>query len=364
MFLSKKSVPKSKPSSLLSLPIFYLQPETTQKLAMTSKYAAAHASTKGPGDARPTALQIIQDEGLEGKLQGKVAFITGCSSGIGIETARAISATGATVYAAVRDLEKGKVALGDILSPGRVELIKLDLSSLSSIRECVKDFLTKSSTLNILINNAGVMAWPESRTADGFEMHFGTNHLGPFLLFNLLKPTLLASSTPSFNSRVVNVSSTGHRYTQIHFDNPNLTGEYEPFIAYGQSKLANIYMANELDRRYGSKGLHALSVHPGGIWSGLQRHMPDDEMKAWNTPQVDVHMKSPAQGAATTVWAAIAREWEGKGGKYLEDCQVSPPVEEGYTVMSPGYEKYTYDPESEKKLWTLSLQMIGLEDDE
>lgn len=331
---------------------------------MTSKYAAAHASTKGPGDARPTALQIIQDEGLEGKLQGKVAFITGCSSGIGIESARALSATGATVYAAVRDLEKGKVALGDILSPGRVELLKLDLSSLSSVRECVKEFLTKSSTLNILINNAGIMACPESRTADGFEMQFGTNHLGHFLLFNLLKPTLLASSTPSFNSRVVNVSSTGHRYTQIHFDNISLAGEYEPSIAYGQSKLANIYMANELDRRYGSKGLHAFSVHPGGIWSGLQRHMPDDELKVWNTPQVYVHMKSPAQGAATTVWAAIAREWEGKGGKYLEDCQVSPPVEEGYTVLSPGYEKYAYDPESEKKLWTLSLQIIGLEDDE
>ncbi|OCL14683.1 NAD(P)-binding protein [Glonium stellatum] len=331
---------------------------------MPSKYAAVHVSTNGPGDARPTALQIVQDEGLEGKLQGKVALVTGCSSGIGIETVRALAVAGATVYAAVRDLEKGKAALGDVLSSGRVELLKLDLSSLSSVRECAKEFLAKSNTLNILINNAGIMACPEGRTVDGFEMQFGTNHLGHFLLFNLLKPTLLASSSPSFNSRVINISSTAHRYSQIHFDNISLEGEYQPWIGYGQSKIANIYMANELDRRYGSKGLHALSVHPGGIVSGLQQYMPEEQLKQWDTPEVHAHMKSPAQGAATTVWAAISKEWEGKGGKYLQDCQVAEPVEEGYHQLSPGYEKYAYDPEKEKKLWKLSLEMVGLEDDE
>lgn len=203
-----------------------------------------------------------EDEGLEGKLQDKVVLITGCSSGIGIETARAMKATGTSVFAAVRDIEKGKTALADLLEPCRCELIKLDLNSLASVRDCAKEFLSRSKTLNILINNADIMACPEGRIADGFELQFGTNHLAHFLLFNLLKPTLLASFTPAFNSRVVAVSSTAHRNTQIHFDNLTLAGEYHSSIAYGQSKIANIYMANEIDRRYGSQGLHALSLHP------------------------------------------------------------------------------------------------------
>ena len=232
--------------------------------AVSAKYASAHESTQGPGDARPTALQIIKDNDLEGKLSGKVIFITGCSSGIGIETARALAVTGARLFCSARDLEKGKAALSDILEPGRVELIKLDMNSLDSVRACAEEFMSKSQKLNILINNAGVMRTPEGRTVDGFETQFGTNHLAHFLLFNLLKPALLAGSSPTFHSRVVNVSSTGHRYAEIQFDNFNLEGIYDPGHAYGQSKLANIYMANEIETRYGSQGLHGLSLHPGG----------------------------------------------------------------------------------------------------
>ena len=232
---------------------------------MESPYAAAHQSTQGPGDARPTALQIVKDNDLEGKLTDKVIFITGCSSGIGIETARALAVTGARIFCSARDLKKGKAALGDILEPGRVELIELDMNSLDSVRACADEFLSKSPKLNVLINNAGVMRTPEGKTVDGFETQFGTNYLAHFLLFNLLKPALLAGSTPAFHSRVVNVSSESHRLSEIHFDNLNLeNGAYDPGVAYAQSKVATIYMANEIETRYGPSGLHGLSLHPGG----------------------------------------------------------------------------------------------------
>ena len=161
------------------------------------RYAAVHKNIKGPGDARPTALQIIHDENLEGKLTGHVALITGCSSGIGIETARALYATGVTLYLTARDLAKAKSTLPDIIASDRVHLLKLDLMSLDSVRACATEFLSKSQTLNIFIANAGVMACPEGKTKDGFEIQFGVNHLAHFLLFNLLKPTLLAQQNRS-----------------------------------------------------------------------------------------------------------------------------------------------------------------------
>ncbi|MCJ1401821.1 hypothetical protein MMC11_005038 [Xylographa trunciseda] len=326
---------------------------------MASKYVAAHVSTNGPGDGRPTALDIIKDENLEGKLSGKVMLITGCSSGIGVETARALSATGATLFLTARDMKKGGTALDGFLEPGRVHLLQLDLNSLTSVRKCAEEFLQRSKTLNVLINNAGVMACPEGRTADGFETQFGTNHLAHFLLFNLLKPTLLASSTPAFNSRVINVSSSGHRRGGILLDDFNFDHTaYEPFRAYGQSKTANIYMTNEIERRYGTQGLHGLSLHPGGIMTGLQIHVPEDVKETWKSDAATKGMKSVPQGAATTVWAAVSREWEGKGGKYLEDCQESRPVEGVW-----GYAPHAFDQEKEGKLWIASLKLLGLEDD-
>lgn len=173
-----------------------------------STTSSAFKSSSG-ANCHPTALEIIQNNGLEGKLQDKVILITGCSSGIGIDTARALSVTGATLYLTARDLKKAEQALGDLIEKPNVHLLTLNLNSLASVRACAEEFLSKSSQLNILINNAGVMATPEGRTQDGFETQFGTNHLGHFTLFYLLKPILLASSTPEFNSRVVNVSSRG-----------------------------------------------------------------------------------------------------------------------------------------------------------
>ncbi|CAM6099866.1 unnamed protein product [Calypogeia fissa] len=330
----------------------------------TSKYAAAHVSPEGPGDARPTALQIVEDEGLENKLTNKTFLITGCSSGIGLETARAIAATGATVFCTVRDLERGKIALADILESPNVELLYMDLNSLDSVRTAAEEFLSKTEhkPINVLICNAGVLAIPAPGTAteDGFETQFGTNHLAHFLLFNLVKQSLLISSTPQFNSRVVMVSSDVHRMNGVRFDDYNFhkEGEYTPLGAYAQSKTANIYMANIIERHYGAEGIHANSVHPGVIWTPLQKYLPEETLEAWKSvPENRRILKSTAQGAATTVWAAVGREWEGKGGKYLENVEVALPVREGYKHFEAGYEKWAYDEQMEDRLWADSLKM-------
>lgn len=326
-----------------------------------TRYAAVHKAINGPGDERPTALQIVKDNNLEGKLTDKTILITGCSSGLGIETARALKATGARLFLTARNLDKGREALGDILEPSRVDLLLLDLNSLASVREFADEFLKASGNkLNILINNAGIMETPEAKTADGFESQFGTNHLAHFLLFQLVKPALLSSSTPEFQSRVVALSSMGHRYFPPKMDNLMLTGEYNANHAYAHSKTANIWFANQIERLYGDKGLHALSLHPGGIWTGLQIHTPPEMMEAYKkNEQVRQYMKSTEQGAATTVWAAVAKVWEGKGGKYLDDCQIAPAVPAGYTLFESGYEKWAYNQENEENLWKMSNEWVG-----
>ncbi|RFU27442.1 hypothetical protein B7463_g8890, partial [Scytalidium lignicola] len=341
---------------------------------MASKYASLFTSPKGPGDARPTALQIVNDEGLTGKLSDKVFLITGCSSGIGVKTARALATTGAKLFLTARNIPAAEETLRDILEPGRVELLQMDLSSLASVRSATKDFLSRSKTLNVLICNAGVMAIPSpgTTTVDGFETQFGTNHLGHFLLFNLLKPTLLASSTPTFNSRVVMVSSSAHRGGGIRFGNYDFKSgpeNYTPWGGYSQSKTANIYMANEIERRYGSKRLHATSLMPGSILTRLTKHLDPKVVQAFPTHErLKNILMTPEQGAATTVWAAIGVEWENKGGVYLENCQVAPlhpdPNDQGDIPHIPGYAKHAYDQENEGRLWADSLKMVGLEESE
>ncbi|KAL0254788.1 hypothetical protein SLS55_009312 [Diplodia seriata] len=327
----------------------------------SSRYAAAFASPNGPGDARPTALDVIRHEGLEGQLKDKVMLVTGCSSGLGIETARALFATGARLFCTARSIKKGEEALADVLEPGRVDLLELQLDSLNSVRTCARDFLSKSKTLNVLVCNAGIMMPPYAKTADGFESQFATNHLGHFLLFNLLKEALFAGSSSSFGSRVVVVASMGHRGGGIRFDDINLENDYTPSKGYAQSKTANIYMANEIERRYGARGVHALSLHPGGIATGLQIHMDPNLKERWaSNPDVVKGTMSPAQGAATQVLAAVGNEFEGKGAKYLEQCSESGPVEAGYTVMDTGYETWAFDKDKEQKLWIESLKMVGL----
>ncbi|KAG4429315.1 hypothetical protein IFR05_015199 [Cadophora sp. M221] len=331
---------------------------------MTSKYVAIHASPNGPGDARPTAQQIIQDENLQGKLDGKVIFITGCSSGLGIETAKALYTTGATLYLTARDLTKTKTALGSLIDSPRVHLLELDLDSLESVRNCAKELLAQTQTLNIFIANAGVMATPEGRTKDGFETQLGTNHLAHFLLFNLIKPALLASTTPDFNSRAVILSSVAHRFAEVNWDNINLDGAYDPMIAYGQSKTCNLWTANEIERRYGSKGLHAWSIQPGGVVTGLMQHFSEEQKAgAASDPLLLKIFKNPEQGASTTVWATTAKALEGRGGRYLEDCQIIGEWTEENGQWGAGYAAHAYDAEKEARLWAKSLEMVGLKDD-
>ncbi|RGP58935.1 alcohol dehydrogenase [Fusarium sporotrichioides] len=328
-----------------------------------SRYAAAHANPQGPGDARPTALQIIKDEGVEGKLHDKVIVITGTSSGIGIETVRALSATGAKLFLTARNLTKAKEALVDIFDPRYMELVEMDQESLDSVRSAASSILAKTDKINILINNAGIMAVQTLQlTKDGHELQFGTNHLSHFLLFELLKPALLAATTPDFHSRVVVVSSTAHLRNGINdSDNYNFEkGGYTLWGAYAQSKTANIYMANEVERRYGSQGLHGISLHPGGIMTPLARHLPQAELESTVTDDLLRQLKSPEQGAATTVWAAIGKQWEGMGGKYLANCDEMGPSEDESNPFDTGYAKHAFDPEAEGRLWRDSLRLVGL----
>ncbi|KAF3928980.1 hypothetical protein ABW19_dt0202302 [Dactylella cylindrospora] len=336
-------------------------------MALLTRYSQVHTSPQGPGDARPTALQIVQDEDLVGKLTDKTFIVTGCTSGIGVETARALYATGAKLFITVRDIEKGKelikdIESGDFNNPNGIELLYMELDSLDSVRAAVKEFLSKSSTLNLLVCNAGVMATPEGKTKDGFETQFGVNHLSHFLLFQLLKQTLLDSSTPDFPSRVVTVTSGAHRITPpIHDDYNFEKNAYDPWKSYGQSKSANIWMTNEIDRRYGAKGLHATSISPGLIWSGLQKHVSDEVKKGWEQSEIWKPLwKTPAQGAATTVWAGIGKVWSDQGGKVLHDCQVWPSTEED---PAEGYAAHAFDPEGESILWRNSCTMVGINDD-
>ncbi|CAG7558006.1 unnamed protein product [Fusarium equiseti] len=334
-----------------------------------SRYADVHISPQGPGDARPTALQIAKDEDLIGKLTDKVILITGGNSGIGLETAKVLHATGATIYITARSVDKIEKAIQEIKawpeakSEAPVYGIEMRLDSFASVRAGAKEFLEKEKKLNILVLNAGTMATPEGRTEDGFETQFGTNHLGHFLLFQLLKPALSAGSTPSFQSRVISLSSKGHRLNPVRFDDYNFEKEpYNPWLAYAQSKTANIYFATELERRYGDQGIHALSVHPGAIRTNLARHI---DIKSLNfSDEMAQYYKSPEQGAATSVYAALSKDWEGKGGKYLSNCAEEPPLEKGIDPSSlvSGYADWIYNKEAEKKLWDDSLKLVKWEE--
>ncbi|KAJ3173879.1 hypothetical protein HDU87_007289 [Geranomyces variabilis] len=344
---------------------------STTTLTTSQKHRASHAKPAGPGDARPTALEIIADETLLVKqnppaLTGKKILITGASSGIGIETARALHATGADVYIAVRNVAAGEKVAEEIKNEARgdglIKVLEVDLGSLDSVRKCAEAFSRESETLNVLVANAGVMACPYSLTVDGYETQFACCHLGHFLLFQLLRPHLLRGSTPEFNSRYVSLSSIGHRGSTVDFTDINFkTREYNGWTAYGQAKTANIWMANEIERRFGAQGLHATSVHPGGILTPLQRHLSEETISQWKVPAVHVHMKSPPQGAATTVWAAVSREWEGKGGKYLAEVDVAEPqgVDAEGKPTPGGYKPWAYDAEGARKLWEVSNEMVG-----
>ncbi|KAM0248022.1 hypothetical protein ACHAQJ_009627 [Trichoderma viride] len=333
-----------------------------------TRYAAAHrwASLAGPGDMRPTAMQIIKDYQREGSLEGKVVLVTGVSSGIGVPTAIAMVATGATVFCAGRNIDQMRSALGLTADSPKAHFLELDLCSLVSVRDCARKLLCQTGgTLNILINNAGGVLADYQKTVDGFESQFSSNFLAPFYLFSLVRDALLTSATPESPSRVVNVASIGHRNGRVNFDNLNLEGEYDATRAYGQAKTASIYMASEIDRRFGRRNLHAWSVHPGGILESnfLNNSGWADEAKEKRISRFPKELfKSNEQGAATTVWAAVSAEVleEAVIGKYLEDCSIAKPSKETESPDFQGYVDHIYDQEDAKRTWEVSEVLIGL----
>ncbi|XP_055989872.1 retinol dehydrogenase 11 [Sorex fumeus] len=253
------------------------------------------------------------------QLPGKVVVITGANTGIGKETAKELAQRGARIYLACRDVKKGELVAKEIQTvTGNQQVLvrKLDLADTKSIRAFAKNFLAEEEQLHILINNAGVMMCPYSKTADGFEMHMGVNHLGHFLLTNLLLDKLKESAP----SRVVNVSSLAHHLGRIQFH--NLQGEkfYNAGLAYCHSKLANILFTQELARRIKGSGVTAYSVHPGTVNTELVRH---STFLKWMWRLFSSFVKNPQQGAQTTLYCALTEGLESLNGKHFSDCQVA-----------------------------------------
>ncbi len=302
------------------------------------------------------------DEVLAGKdLTGRTAFITGAYSGLGHETARAMGARGANLILSGRDeskLEAAAKTIGDETG-AKVETLVCDLASLDSIRAAADQALTRFDHIDLYINNAGVMACPLNRTADGFELQFGTNHLGHFLLTNLLMPLLEKGE----RQRIVNLSSRGHHLDSVHFDDLNYAErDYDKWEAYGQSKTANILFTVALEQRLADKGIHAYAVHPGGIMTNLGRHLEPDDLANLrkrmesNAGDKGMTFKSIPQGAATTCWVATAQELEGNGGLYAEDCAVA---EQSDSDPTRGVRSYALDKEAAERLWAVSEELVG-----
>jgi NAD(P)-dependent dehydrogenase (short-subunit alcohol dehydrogenase family) len=272
-----------------------------------------------------------------------------------VETVRVLAAHGAQVIAAARDAAKARSALGaaGVDLGGAITIEEVDLASLASVRAFTDRVLATQDQLQLLVANAGVMACPEGRTADGFETQFGTNHLGHFVLVNRLVPLLLAGAP----SRVVCLTSTGHRGSDVNLDDPNFeVTPYEPWAAYGRAKTANALFAVELDRRLRDRDVRAAAVHPGGIDTELFRHL-DPVMLERIAALRDRHPKTVAEGAATTVWAGVVADADAVGGHYCEDCGVAAVNDDPRGPA--GVRSYAVDPDRAGALWARSEEWVG-----
>jgi NAD(P)-dependent dehydrogenase (short-subunit alcohol dehydrogenase family) len=311
--------------------------------------------------------ETTTDEVLEGvDLSGKRILVTGVSAGLGVETARALAAHGALVVGAARDLDKARkateVVRADAKNGGGIELVELDLASLKSVRACADALVAAGKPFDLVICNAGVMACPKGKTADGFETQFGTNHLGHFVLVNriasLFKP----------GSRLVNLSSSGHRFSDVNLADPNFEHTpYTEFGAYGRSKTANVLFAVEFDRRHKDEGVRATAVHPGGIQTELGRYMTPEvtqaminqinEANAKSAGGAEFTWKTIPQGAATSVWAGLVAPADAVGAHFCEDCHVAEIIND--PGFRGGVRSYALDPEHAKALWAKSEEMVG-----
>jgi NAD(P)-dependent dehydrogenase (short-subunit alcohol dehydrogenase family) len=307
------------------------------------------------------------DEVLEGvSFSGKRVLVTGVSAGLGVETARTLAAHGAEVVGAARDLAKAKAATtpvrADAANGGSLELVQLDLASLASVRACADALVANGKPFDLVICNAGVMATPFGKTADGFETQFGTNHLGHFVLVNriasLMKP----------GGRLVNLSSAGHQLSDVDLDDPNFERTaYSAWTSYGRSKTANILFAVEFDRRHGDRGIRAAALHPGAIQTELSRYLDEEARRELTEIMTQVGKlpgakpiayKSVPAGAATSVWAAAVAKADAVGGRYCEDCHVAEVIDApGFTFS--GVRPYALNPERAKALWAKSEDMVG-----
>jgi NAD(P)-dependent dehydrogenase (short-subunit alcohol dehydrogenase family) len=311
-----------------------------------------------PFGAKSTAREVAAGHDLN----GVSAIVTGGSSGIGVETARALAEAGAEVMLAVRNREAGEATAADIgkTAPGKVSVGLVDLSDLTSVAAFASAWGDKP--LDILINNAGVMACPLAYTAQDLEMQIGTNHFGHYLLSMLLTRALMNAAEDGKQSRLVSLSSIGHRRGGVHFEDIHYRERpYDKWEAYGQAKTANALFAVGFHERFADLGVTANSVMPGGIMTPLQRHLPREEMIAFGwmdeAGNVNDRFKSTEQGAATSVWAALGDELEGVGGLYLENCNQALP----WTQDTPfeGVMPHAVDPDAADRLWAVSEEITG-----
>jgi NAD(P)-dependent dehydrogenase (short-subunit alcohol dehydrogenase family) len=305
-----------------------------------------------PFNASSTAAEVVRGTDLTGKR----AVVTGAASGIGVETARALAGAGAELVLAVRDVTTGARVAADITRTTqnpRVTVRPLDLADRGSIRAFVAAW---SGPLHLLVHNAGIMACPEQRTREGWELQFATNHLGHFALAIGLRPGLAAAR----GARVVSVSSSAHLRSPVVFDDIHFQRRpYDPWAAYGQSKTANSLFAVGATARWRDDGITANALHPGAIHTALQRHVSEEELerlrRAMGGAQ-SIPWKTVEQGAATSVLLATSPQLEGIGGRYFEDCNEALPNEPGTRT---GVAPWALDPEAAARLWTVSEQSIG-----
>lgn len=303
-------------------------------------------------------------------LTGKRILVTGVSAGLGVETARSLAAHGAEVVGAARDLDKAKAATAQVrkdaaAKSGSFELIELDLASLKSVRVCADGLMAKGQPFDVVIANAGVMATPFGHTVDGFETQFGTNHLGHFVLVNRI------ASLIHSGGRLINLSSAGHRYSNVDLQDPNFErAPYEPFVAYGRSKTANILFAVAFDKRHRGRGVRAAAVHPGGIQTELGRYSDPSRIQKL-VEQINEQLaaegkgpfqwKTVPQGAATSVWAGVVASADEIGGQYCENCHVGKivPDDAPISVISEGVRAYALDAKNAEALWKKSEELVG-----
>lgn len=312
---------------------------------------------------------LTTDDVLAGKdLKGVRVLITGVSAGLGVETARALGAHGTEIVGTARDLAKAETATAPIRADiaqggGALDLIALDLASLASVRQCADTLNAKGAPFDLVIANAGLMdPGPLQRTQDGFERQFGTNHLGHFLFVNRIASLIRPGG------RVIVLASSAHHASDVDLDDPNYERrEYGLYSGYGQSKTANVLFAVEFDRRHRARGVRAASVHPGGVATELGRHSDTKTRMASIAKMNEARaakglppfvVKNVRQGAATTVWAAVAASADEIGGRYCEDCHVALVVSEG-DALGPGVRDFAVDPARAKALWAKSEELVG-----